>query len=139
MKTAGNGGEARLARRGAAPLAGDDVDEARRRVLPADDGLDDPHLPDGGGQLLEGHGVHVLAGLRGVGLKLGQGHLVELILFVGRHDQFLLSEMKEKPVEDAAGQRRAFALHCDPDSGIHFSPQGARRQNEERVRVGNSD
>ena len=67
-----DGGEARLARRGAAPLAGDGIDEARRRVLAADDGLDDPHLADRGGQLLEGHGVHVLAGLRWVGLKLGQ-------------------------------------------------------------------
>ena len=70
-----DGGEARLARRGAAPLAGHDVDEARRRVLPADDGLDDPHLRDRGGQLLEGRGVHVLAGLVRVGLNLGQGHL----------------------------------------------------------------
>jgi len=32
--------------------------------------------------------------------------------------------MKEKPVEEVAGRRRAFALRCYPDSGIHFSPEG---------------
>jgi hypothetical protein len=33
-----------------------------------------------------------LAGLRGVGLKLGQGHHVELIFNVRRHKKFLFSE-----------------------------------------------
>jgi hypothetical protein len=27
-----------------------------------------------------------------------------------------------------AGRRRALALRCHSDSGIHFSPQGARRR-----------
>jgi hypothetical protein len=86
----GDGSEARLARRGAAPLAGDDVDQAGLRVLTADDGLDDPHLGDRGGQLFEGHGVHVLAGLHGVWLKLGQRRHVELIFNVRRHEKCLL-------------------------------------------------
>jgi hypothetical protein len=68
-----------------APLAGDDVDEPGRRVLPADDGLDDPDLADGGRHLVEGHGVHVLAGSRRVGLKLGQGHLEKLVGKIGSY------------------------------------------------------
>jgi hypothetical protein len=89
-----NGGEAGLARRGAATIAGHDVAEPGRPVLPADHGLDDPHLADGGRQLLEGRGVHVLAGLRRVGLELGQGHLVKLIGDVGRHGRILLVSSK---------------------------------------------
>lgn len=85
-------GEARLARRGAAPLAGNDVDEPRRRILPADDGLDDPDLADGGRHLVEGHGVHVLARLRRVELELGQGHLVKQVGKIGSHGKILLRD-----------------------------------------------
>jgi hypothetical protein len=60
-------------------------------------GLDDPHLFDGGCQFVQGHRVHLLSGLTGIGLNLGQGHHVEFVLFVRRHGQFLLSKIREKP------------------------------------------
>ncbi len=44
-------------------IACDGVDEPRRRVLPADDRLDDPDLADRGGQLLGGRGVNVPCGV----------------------------------------------------------------------------
>jgi hypothetical protein len=41
-------------------------------------------LVDRGGQLFEGRGVNVFAGLPGVGLNLGQRYLVELVRGIRR-------------------------------------------------------
>jgi hypothetical protein len=91
-----NGGEARLARRGAAPLFGDDLHQAGFSVLPADDRFDDADLADGGGQFFEGQRVQVFPGLRRIGLELGQRDLVELIRCVRRHEWFLLPGERKK-------------------------------------------
>ncbi|MEK6655410.1 MAG: hypothetical protein AABY92_09715 [Thermodesulfobacteriota bacterium] len=97
MKTAGgDGSEPRFARRGATPLAGDDVHQAGLWVLPADDRFDDSDLADGGGQFFEGQGVQVLPGLRRIGLKLGQRDGVELIWGIRRHEKFVLPEERIK-------------------------------------------
>ncbi len=65
--------------------AGNDVNRAGLRVLPADDRFDDPDLADGGGQFCKSLGVEVFPGLCRIGLKLGQRDGVELLGCIGCH------------------------------------------------------
>ena len=51
-------------------------------------------MADGGRQLGGGCGVHVLAGLRRVGLKLGQRHLEELVGKTGKQAASALEDRR---------------------------------------------
>ena len=67
-----------------------------------EDGRQNAVLGDRRGQILHGLGIHVLPGLVGIGLQIGEGDVIELTLFIPRrcccvcryHLVFLLSVFK---------------------------------------------
>jgi hypothetical protein len=107
----GDGGQARPFGRDAAPLAGDHIGDAA--FHPEEDRGDHALLLDRFDEFVEGRRIDVFPGLVGVGLEIGQGHLVQPAVhesFRCCHNVLLSADRKDQRPMEPTKLRAAGAL-----------------------------